>query len=226
MKKIVIALLLCYFTTLSAADADDLKMEVLSILPDIPGWGSDEKALNFIDLVLEVKPAVCVEIGVYAGKSFFPVALALKHLGHGIVFGIDTWEIKESTKHFDPIKDASHIEWWTKESGLEEMYPFCLQMIAEHGLQSYCHLLKMTSEKAAAKIDAIDILHLDGNHDGWVSTQDVMLYLPKVRSGGYIWINDTTWESLVQPWELLAEACDVVKAIDTDKGICVLLKKR
>ena len=74
------------------SEIDELKKQVCLVLPSLEGWCSREKALNFIDLVLEVKPQVCVEIGVFGGSSLFPVASALKHRGEGIVIGIDPWD--------------------------------------------------------------------------------------------------------------------------------------
>ncbi len=226
MKKSIITLLFCYFSSLSAGTIPELKQNTLNGIAHLPGWCSEEKALSFIDLVLQVKPKICVEIGVYSGRSLFPVASALKFLGQGIVIGIDPWDTLECIKHFDPIKDAGHFQWWSKESQLEQMRQICLNMIKRNGLEDHCKIIRATSQKAAHEIDGIDILHLDGNHSESVSIQDVKLYLPKVRSGGYIWINDTTWDNLYEPWELLSEACDVVKAINTDAGVCVLLKKR
>ena len=72
-------------------------------------------------------------------------------------------------------------------------------------------------------IDCIDILYIDGNHSEPASMKDVMLYLPKVRQGGYIWYNDSIWPERQEALDLLSEECEVVKLIDD--GNCILFKK-
>lgn len=201
-----------------------LKREVIHTLPAILGWCTPEKALNFIDLVLETKPKLCVEIGVFGGQSLFPVASALKFLNEGIIIGIDPWDKIECIKYFDPIKDKADLQWWGKQN-LNWIQHTCETMIKNYELTPYSKIIKSTSEKAAAQIkDPIDILYIDGNHYETVSTNDVLLYLPKVRPGGYIWMNDTLWSQTQSAIDLLMESCDVVKLIDN--GNCILFKKR
>jgi len=203
---------------------DALKQEVFEVIPTLYGWCSKEKADNFIDLVLDVKPQVYVEIGVFGGSSLFPVASALKYLGEGVVIAIDPWDKKETIKYFDPTEDATDLKWWTSIN-FERIYYSYMHLIKRFDLEEYCLTMKMTSEKAAPKINTpIDILYIDGNHSEACSIQDVELYLPKVKEGGYIWMNDTLWASRQQAVELLSDACDVVKVIDN--GNCILFKKR
>ena len=40
-------------------------------------------------MVLALRPAVVVEIGVWRGSSLLPMALALKELGRGQIVGVD-----------------------------------------------------------------------------------------------------------------------------------------
>lgn len=201
----------------------ELKQRIAKTLPTIDGWCSVEKAMNFIDLVLDVKPEVCVEIGVFGGSSIYPVASALKFLGHGMVIGIDPWDRFECIKNFDPVEFKAHYEWWSKIN-LDAIYISYLNMIKRYGLKDYCLTLKTTAEQAVSEIDSIDILYLDGNHSEASSEQDVQLYLPKVRQGGYIWLNDSLWQQSQSSIDLLCEACEIVKVVD--QGNCILFKKR
>ena len=222
--KTIALWILCFLSSLSAnIKEDQLKDRVCNILPSINGWCSKEKALNFIDLVLEVKPQVCVEIGVYGGSSLFPVASALKFLDDGVIIGIDPWDKLECVKYFDPIEDKINLDSWIK-ADLDWILKTFLLMLKRNGLEEYCFIMKMSSEKAASQIETIDILYLDGNFSEEGSLLDVRLYLPKVRSGGYIWMNDALSPKRTQAGELLLEACDVVKFIDS--GSCILYKKR
>jgi len=220
-----IALLLTSIAPLGAQEQTVamLKTEVLTILPSLPGWCSREKAENFVDLVVHVKPKVCVEIGVFGGASAIPVALALKYLGAGVLYAIDPWDKLECIKGFDPVAEQKHVEWWSRVrlNHISIQFKAALQ---EYELVDHCIAMQMTSEKAANRIGAIDILYIDGNHSESSSSQDVALYLPKVPPGGYIWINDANCNGSRKIMPVLLQECDFVKAID--QGNCFLFRKR
>lgn len=226
MKKITglcLALLFSFTTLQAESSVDALKQRVLNVLPYLEGWCSREKALNFIDLVLEVQPDLCVEVGVFGGSSLFPVASALKFLGEGMIIGIDPWDRMECLRYCDPAKDRAHMDWWGKIN-LTYVYYSYLNMLRRYELEEQVSTLKVTSEKAAPEVGEIDILYLDGNHSEYATVLDVKLYLPKVRSGGYIWLNDTLWDSIQPAVDLLLESCDAIKLIDS--GNCILFRKR
>lgn len=220
--RIAISFIFCV-GVLFADPIEDLKKGVCDALPNMYGWCTKEKAIEFIDLVLEVKPDICVEIGVFGGKSLFPVASALKFLNQGIVVGIDPWNKDEIIPYFDTVKDKAHIEWWSKVK-MDHVYYSCLNMLSQYQLEDYVATLKTTSAFACAAIGDIDILYIDGNHNETISNRDVQLYLPKVRSGGYIWLNDSLWTDLQSSVDLLSEECDFIKVIDG--GNCILFRKR
>lgn len=225
MKKIVLFVVLhfCFAEIYAGNEADILKERVCEILPTLQGWCTTEKALHFIDLVLEVEPKVCVEIGVYGGSSVFPVASALKLLGKGVIIGIDPWDKAECLKYVDPIAEQAFFDWW-KKVNMNHIYLSFINMLKKYKLEEYCIIKKMTSQKASSEIDAIDILYIDGNHSEISSTQDVMMYLPKVCSGGYIWMDDALWEGTQQALNILSDSCEIITFLD--KGNCILFKKR
>src|SRR5579871_2093055 len=177
MKKIII-FLFCLISLKAFPFVEALKQEVSAVLPTLEGWCSKAKAAAFIDLVLETKPDLCVEIGVFGGSSIYPVASALKYNGKGLVIGIDPWDKIECIKYFDPIDDAEHLKWW---GSLNVNYVFqsFTNMVRKHKLENFVKVIKTTSEQAASQImdEEIDILHLDGNHSEYCSVQDVELYL-------------------------------------------------
>jgi len=210
-------------TAFANVKADELKRHVLHILPLFEGWCSKEKAEGFVDLVLETRPDVCVEIGAFGGASVFPAASALKMLDHGMLYAIDPWDKIESIKYFDPVEDAAHLKWWGNLD-INYIYHNFISMLTTHVIQDYVTPIRATSEMAASMIDSIDILHIDGNHSESVSIFDVQTYLPKVKDGGYIWYNDALWRDRQEALDLLLEACDIVKVIDD--GNCILFQKR
>jgi cephalosporin hydroxylase len=224
MKRII-TWILCFHVHYAHAQesVEELKQKVESILPNLLGWCSKEKAFHFMDLVLETKPDVYVEIGVFGGSSVFPVASTLKFLGKGIIIAIDPWDKAEFIKYFDPIEDRDHITWWSKVD-MDQVYFSYLNMLSRNKLTDYVVTMKTTSEKAAQVMRPIDILYIDGNHKEEVSSKDVMLYLPKVKPGGYIWMDDCLWLDTQKAVNMLFDNCDVIKSIDN--GNCILFRKR
>lgn len=204
-------------------ETDELKQYICNLHPSLEGWCTREKALTLIDLTLELKPKICVDIGVFGGSSVFPVAATLKFLGSGIVIGIDPWDRLECIKYLDPSKDEAHFKWWAQVD-LNYVYDSYMRALKRFGLDNYCLTMKTTSEKAVLAIDHIDLLHIDGNHSEDCFTNDAKAYLPKVQSGGYILLNDSLWEEAQEAIDLLLEQCDVIKLIDC--GNCIVFKKR
>jgi cephalosporin hydroxylase len=226
MKKLKFLLLsLALFCASLHADVeeDELKKYVCEVLPTLEGWCSKEKALNFIDLILEVRPEVCVEIGVFGGSSLFPVALTLKSLECGIVYAIDPWSKVECIKQLDPIEEEVALRWWGRVN-LQAIGRSYQEMLKAYELEGWVITFKTSAEKAAPQIDLIDILYLDANYSELGSLNQVKLYLPKVVSGGYIWVNDALSPKMQASLDHLSSACDRIKTIEN--GTCILFMKR
>jgi predicted O-methyltransferase YrrM len=216
------------YCTLSAYTIDDvqkLKLEVSTNIYSFEGWCSVEKALSLIDLVLEVKPKTYVELGVFGGKSLYPVAAAMRLLNDDTasLIAVDPWDRFECIKYYDPARDEAHLRWWGKLN-IDFIYSSYLHMLQRFGFENYVETIRATSEEAEPEIGEIDIIHMDGNHSRLVSSLDVVLYLPKVRKGGYIWMNDAIGNDRAEAVEMLKEACDIVKKVDNNN--CILFRKR
>lgn len=221
MKRIIA--FFTFFIPLLHADGTALKQHVCEVLPTIDGWCTEERAKYLIDLFLETKPKLCVEIGVYAGRTFFPVASSLKFLDDGVAIGIDPWDKYEMLKSFDPVKDSTNLRAWGNVD-FENVYRTFLNLLKRFELENYCIILRMKSSEAASMISSeIDFLCLDGNPSEMCSTQDVELYLPMVRPGGYVLLYDILQPAKIKAAELLLKECEVVKRFD--HGNCVLFKK-
>jgi len=227
MKKwIAIGFFLFHLKALlfAGGDLEKLEKRIKMISSTTMGWCSEEKSLSFLDLVLETKPKLCVEIGVFGGASLVPVICALKFLKAGIVIGIDPWDVSECIRHLDMLEDKEHIEWWSKLKMRDIYYNFIDKLIL-YDLEEHCKLILKTSQEAAFDITSpIDILHIDGHRSEKVTMQDVKIYFPKVSPGGYIWLGDASSFYKQSAIDYLLERCDVVRVID--HGNCILFRKR
>lgn len=181
--------------------------DVLLIQSTLPGWCTREKAEKMMNLVYETKPAVCVEIGIFGGSSLFPTACALKYLNYGIVYAIDPWEKAECLTGYSD-NDPNYL-WWSSIN-LEKVYRDFLRLLDSFELNPYCVVMRTSGRKALNTFadGSIDILHIDGNHTEEVALSDAKMYLPKMKTGGYIWFDDANWPTTRKAWEYLSLHCE------------------
>jgi cephalosporin hydroxylase len=165
-------------------------------------------------LILDTKPEVIVEIGVYAGRSLLPMALALKHNGKGKIYGIDPWDVevvKESA--------SSGEDWEPTQEHLDGVRAQLERTILDMGLPVV--LLHVRSEQVFVPM-VIDILHIDGGHSEGQALGDVEGHVPNVREGGYIWFDDCNWPSTQKALHRLEE----FSVLENDQGTYRLYRKR
>jgi len=200
-----------------------LKQAISEALPQMEGWCSPEKAQAMMDLIFEIKPKICVEIGVFGGASIIPTAIALKYLDQGKIYAIDPWSNQEYTDSCSNPNDVNR-KWW-ESVDMNYIYHYFLGQLRKYNVHNQCIVLKEKSTTAVEKIkETIDILHIDGNHAELVVSKDIELYFPKVKQGGYIWLDDVLWGTTKKPYQDLMAKCDFIKSVD--KGNCYLLRKR
>lgn len=188
-------------------------------MPHAHGWCTPEKAESLAVWVLENKPSVCVEIGVFAGRSLVAMALACKDNSLGMVYGIDPWSPDASAQGFD---DANR-DWWLMLDHTE-IYHHCNAMIKIFGVEAFTTLIRADSRHAFGKLPGgpIDLLHIDGNHSEESSVFDVETYVPRVRRGGAVWFDDIDWQTTKRAQTLLLRYCDEVGKV----GTCAILRKK
>ena len=190
------------------------------------GWCSSEKAALLMDLIVLERPMTCVEIGVYEGFTLIPIASALKHLHHGgTVYAIDPWSNSEAIRWM--TKDSADRSWWGSVD-LERVYRSFLDKLDDIIGDSYCKVLRETSEDAADRIGSIDFLHLDGNLGAEGAIADVALYLPKVKKGGYILVSNILHtigeeQPRLEAFSMALDDCEIVCGVDSSNS--VLLRK-
>lgn len=189
-------------------------------------WCSVEKIDLLMDLVLITHPKECVDIGAFTGSTVFPVAMALKYLKKGKIYAIDAWSNEEAIKNLD--EDDPNRAWWATVD-MSGVYKSFLKLINSWALGTYCIPLKLTSENAIQQVDNITFLHLDGDFSEQGSLNDVNLYLPKVKSGGYVLLSNLFIlvkgnYSKIKSYCKILESCDMIYEIENENAI--LFRKR
>ena len=194
-------------------------------LPKIHGWCSQVKAKKMATILGEIKPKLCVEIGVFGGSSLITQALALKENCIGEIIRIDQWE-KEAA--IEDVENQVNKKWWG-EINLEEIYEHCLAKIEEFNVGNFVKIMRMKSLDAAVffENESIDTIHIDGNHTEKQSYQDAVTYFPKIKIGGHIFFDDIDWieaetNSTKKALDYLSERCDLIEVIE---NMAILRKK-
>lgn len=137
-------------------------------------------------MVVALQPQVTVEIGVFGGSSFIPLALAHQHIGFGLAIGIDPWSRDEAMRG----ETAENSDWASKQD-YEGIYQAFMGNLRVLGLQTVTRIIRNTSDNAPVP-NVIDLLHIDGNHQTQ-AVSDVSRYATKVRMGGLCVMDDLNW---------------------------------
>ncbi len=105
----------------------------------------------------------------------------------------------------------------------EGMYQSLLDLLERHELSAMSQVLRMTSNDAVNIIEAgIDLLHIDGNHDFDRVMDDLVSYVPKLRNGGFLVLDDINWPTIAPLYYQVKRQMKVVCETDT-WGCCQML---
>ncbi len=146
---------------------------------NIPGWFSYEYVYK--DLVEQAEDdSLFVEIGSYKGMSSAFMAVEIINSGKNIRFEcIDPMQLDVGSWSCNPDEQDGYSE---KE------FHARLESVKDH-----YKLHKMTSDDAVKQYDdaSIDFLMVDGDHSYEAVKKDILNFLPKMRSGGIIVLDDS-----------------------------------
>lgn len=183
------------------------KVEAFQMMDQLEGWCSKLKATILMDIIFGMQPKVVVEIGVFGGKSFVPMAQALKYNGSGIAYGIDPWTKSASSVGME----KENLDYWGKLDH-DMILTGLIKKIREFRLENQISLIRKTSADAAP-INNIDMIHIDGNHSEETSFIDVCKWVPLVRKGGIIIFDDLDWHTTGRAVQWLNENCEKVTEV-------------
>jgi predicted O-methyltransferase YrrM len=167
---------------------------------DIPGWFSYEYVYK--DLVEQADDdSLFVEIGSYKGMSSAYMAVEIINSGKNIKF-----------ECIDPME--LNIGSWSCNADEQEGYSEKDFHARLESVEGYYKLHKMTSDEAVNQYEdgTIDFLMVDGDHSYEAVKKDILNYLPKMRSGGLIVLDDS-YEPGIQ--QAIAETVNHLDPVNT-----------
>lgn len=166
----------------------DIFKQIGEVLPRIQnGWCSLEKAEDLASAVMALRSTVSLEIGVWAGRSLIPMAMAHAAQGHGQVWAVDPWAPQASIVG----QNKANADWWGSVDH-EAIYREFVNQLDLLGLSGYVHIVRAPSDDVEPPA-VIDLLHVDGNH-GDQAIKDVARFATRVRPGGRVFMDDIHWE--------------------------------
>jgi hypothetical protein len=195
----------------------------LTAQPKLEGWCTVEKASAMADLIVKVRPQTVVEIGVFGARSLVPQAMALRAIQGGTIYGIDPWKREAAV---EGTNDPKNDDWWNKLDH-HAIHKLATEAIWRFGLDDHAVLIRSTSHACFGLFQGgIDILHIDGNHSEEASTRDVALYVPLVRKGGYIWMDDCNWATTLRARQEIEKVATKISEVATEGQLCYLYRKQ
>jgi hypothetical protein len=180
--------------------ASTIYTKIDDVVPSLEGWCPVDKAKHMVDIILKLKNPICVELGVFAGRSLLPIAWACQAVG-GQVTGVDPWSASAS---LDGVNAKENDEWWGKID-YDFFYNYTITLMKTHGVNDIVRLFRETSSHAVRSFEdkTIAFLHQDGNHSEEITVQEVRDWVPKIKSGGYWVFDDANWSTTRAAQELL-----------------------
>lgn len=195
-------------------------MSFQSLMDSMQGWCTPEKAERLHNLIVSSNSQLTVELGVFSGRSLIAMAMGHKLKGSGMVIGVDAWAKQAA---LEGTNDKANDDWWAAQD-LRKIHQDCIKDIFKNEVDDYCSVLKMTSQTFGLLLNdnTIDVIHADSNHSEEVTTREVELFFPKLKSGGYWIADDSNWQSVSKAISMLNERMTVIH----DGGTYTIFQKK
>jgi predicted SAM-dependent methyltransferase/glycosyltransferase involved in cell wall biosynthesis len=187
---------------------------ISELIPVDFGGGSPlSKTYLMAYLILRNNLKTFVEIGVYRGKSLFPVTYAIKQ-NNGISYGIDPYN-KDVAREFDVEEDfQKEIDTFLDELDFENIYQNVIKLKSKLGFEKHLELIRKKSSESVEFFQKnninINMVHIDGNHDTKYVMEDVKLFLPLLKPNSIVVMDDINWDSVKPAYEKLKETTTVI----------------
>ncbi|MGC4001662.1 MAG: class I SAM-dependent methyltransferase [Pirellulales bacterium] len=188
------------------------------------GWCTPLKAQESARSIYLAQPKLYVEVGVYGGRSLLPVAVALKHLGQGVAYGIEAWSGEVAVE--TPTSPEYDAHWGAYD--FARVKQACLRHMIRYRVLNQVKLLECRSREGIALLAGrIDMIHIDGSHSEYQALEDVRLAFDALAPRGYLWMDDIAWGSVGFALNFLHEQCETIREYDEGSlGSYGLYRKR
>lgn len=171
---------------------------------DFGGGCPVEKSFLMAYLVQNQKLKTYVEIGVYRGKSLFPVSYSI-YLNGGKSYGIDPYTYDDAKEIDTPDGLQEQIDSFLYKLDFDQMYQNLIMYREQCGYGDNIKIIRQPSQEAITYFKEnnikIDLLHIDGNHDTKFVRQDFESYRDILAEGGFIVFDDINWHSVRPVYE-------------------------
>ncbi|QFR34840.1 glycosyltransferase [Ancylobacter sp. TS-1] len=165
-----------------------------------------------------------VEIGVYRGRSLFPLAWSFAGRG-GRSYGIDPFSRAAAFETDLPPDLRERVTEFIATTDYDDLHDEAVRRCAELQLAASCELIRETSDRAIVTLRArgivADMVHVDGNHDRLQALRDVSSYIGLMAEGAILVIDDTDWPSIA---DALAHAKERLSLVFETGTYAVLMR--
>ncbi len=182
---------------------------ITTTIPTMDGWTTIPKACALAGLTLAMKPVSVVEIGIWAGRSLLPVAMAMKTLGSGVITGIDPYSPQISAQN----EFGENAVWWGAQDHKAIKAKF-LNFVRYFQVEQHVRHIEMPSDQVELNVQPM-LLHIDGSHTDQ-AVRDAEKFGKLIPLGGVAVLDDINWVG-----------GGVLRAIDTleDMGFVEVLRR-
>lgn len=173
----------------------------------IPGQSDNEKLKSLIQLFTRVVAGDVVEIGSYWGRSAYALGFLSDQHKIGTMLSVDPWNVLANDSQgegTEVVNEASRLINWdlvfqgfvVNVSGLNNIN--YIRKPSEEAADVY-QQARQTSELKSdllgttAISGSISLLHIDGNHMYEHVKKDIEMWLPFVKAGGWVLVDDYDW---------------------------------
>jgi hypothetical protein len=191
-----------------------------SIQIDFGGGCSLSKGYLMAWLIKQYRITDSIDIGVYRGRSLVPQAIAHREYTGGTAYGVDPWLNSEARESGNPaLRDE--IDKFVDTTNFQAIYEEVCALILRLELDQNCTLIRETSCDAVRYFErkgvSFGLIHIDGNHDSERVIEDVSLYLPRLRPGGFVVMDDVSWDSVKGAYAIVSNRFEkIYQRIDSD----------
>jgi len=191
------------------AEAPLSMIEVAGVLrqaAQIYGESNDDKLAAMMGTLATAPAGDVIEIGSLMGRSAFVLLYMARRFKLGPVLTVDPWAFDECVQSDSPegLKEVSG-EWDFEVLGQGlhvHLAPFVphdhahLRLPSRAGFEQYCAGTDIRAQ-AGHVVDyerRIGCIHIDGNHDHAAVREDCKLWLPRLKPGAWLILDDYVWD--------------------------------